>query len=53
MLIFLKSRLAALIQKQQNSVVEKYIVSKNPQTVADVEYWAKEYTRKQNQGWSI
>jgi hypothetical protein len=53
MLNFLKSRLAEISRKQQNSLVEKYIVSKNPQTVADVEHWAKEYTRKQNQGWSL
>lgn len=53
MLNFLKAYFNAAIQKQQISIIERYIESKNPQTVADIEYWAKEYTRNQNQGWSL
>lgn len=33
--------------------VDRYVASKNPQTVADVEHWEKEYTRKQGQGWTL
>lgn len=33
--------------------VDRYVASKNPQTVADVEHWEKEYTRKHTQGWSL
>lgn len=50
MLKFLKSLFDTA---QTSSVIEKYIASKNPLTVADVEHWEKEYTRKQNQGWSL
>jgi hypothetical protein len=46
-----------LTQKQfsisYNTEVDRYVASKNPQTVADVEHWEKEYSRKQSKGWSL
>jgi len=36
-----------------SSEVDRYVTSKNPQTVAEVEHWEKEYSRKQTQGWSL
>lgn len=31
------------------SELERYIVSKNPQTTHDVDYWTKQYDKKQNE----
>ena len=58
MLDFLTAYLVKPIMERQFSInhsteVDKYVASKNPQTVADVEYWEKEYSRKQNQGWTL
>lgn len=53
MLNFLKAYFNAAIQKQQSSIIERYISSKNPQTVADIEHWEKQYARKQQQGWVL
>lgn len=33
--------------------VDRYVASKHPQTVADVEHWEKEYSRKQQSGWTL
>lgn len=34
--------------------LETYIVSKNPQSTYDVEYWTNQYDKKQNEkGWSL
>lgn len=35
------------IQSSYKSELEKYIISKNPQTVYDVDYWTTQYDRKQ------
>ena len=32
------------------STIDAYIVSKNPTTAAEVDYWIKSYDLKQNQG---
>jgi hypothetical protein len=40
-------------ERLQQANIEHYVISKNPQSVADVEHWAQEYTRKQTQGWAI
>jgi hypothetical protein len=53
MLNFLKAYFDAAIQKQQSSIIEQYIASKNPLTVADVEHWEKQFSRTQNQGWVL
>ena len=37
---------------KQPSSLEAFIISKNPQDVADVEYWAKVYSHK-NGGWIV
>jgi len=37
----------------QSTEVDRYVASKNPQTIADVEHWEKEYSRKQNRGWAL
>lgn len=58
MLDFLTAYIVKPFAKKQfsinyNTEVDRYIASKNPLTVADVEHWEKEYTRKQNQGWAL
>ena len=36
------------------SELETYIVSKNPQSTYDVEYWTAQYDKKQNEkGWLV
>lgn len=36
------------------SELEAYIVSKNPQSTYDVEYWTNQYDKKQSQqGWTL
>lgn len=58
MLDFLTAYIIKPIAQKQflinySTEVDRYISSKNPQTVADVEHWEKEYSRKQNQGWVL
>jgi hypothetical protein len=36
----------------QKNAVEEFILSKHPQTAADVEHWARVYAQK-NGGWSV
>lgn len=31
--------------------IEKYILSKNPKTAADVEHWLQQYTYQNNRDW--
>jgi hypothetical protein len=41
------------ITTRQNDL-DRYITSKNPSSPAEVDHWAKEYTRKNSaQGWLI
>ena len=47
----IKKIMAALTPKPYNSF-DTFITSKNPQTAADVEYWARIYERK-NGGWIV
>jgi hypothetical protein len=35
------------ISSSYKSELEKYIISKNPQSVSDIEYWTTQYDRKQ------
>lgn len=35
-------------QYSYGSDIERYILSKNPQTLADVEYWQQKYHSKEN-----
>lgn len=35
------------------SELEAYIVSKNPQSTYDVEFWTKQFDKKQTQGWTL
>ena len=37
---------------KQPSSLEAFIISKNPQDIADVEHWAKIYSHK-NGGWIV
>lgn len=37
---------------RQNEL-DQFITSKNPTTPAEVDYWAKEYDRKQSTGWVL
>jgi 5S rRNA maturation endonuclease (ribonuclease M5) len=58
MLDFLTAYVIKPMTQKQFSVnygteVDRYVASKNPQTVADVEHWEKEYSRKQTQGWPL
>jgi hypothetical protein len=58
MLDFLTAFIIKPITQQQFSVkysteVDRYISSKKPQTVADVEHWEREYSRNQSKGWSL
>ena len=58
MLDFLTAYLVKPIMERQfsvnyNSEIDRYVASKNPQSIADVEHWEKEYARKQNQGWAL
>jgi hypothetical protein len=39
--------------KAPHNELDRYITSKNPSSPAEVDHWAKEYTRKANQGWFI
>lgn len=46
------------VEKPQtySSALEAYIVSKNPQTTYDVEYWTQEFDRSRNnniKGWAL
>lgn len=44
------------VEKPQTygSELEAYIVSKNPQTTYDVEYWTNQFDKKQNEkGWML
>lgn len=46
------------VEKPQtySSALETYIVSKNPQTTCDVEYWTQEFDRNRNRsikGWAL
>ena len=57
MLDFLTIYLVRPIMKKQfeytyETEIDQYISSKNPTTTAEVEYWEREYSRKQEkQGW--
>jgi len=58
MLDFLTAYIFKQTAKKQSSAygneVDRYIANKNPQTVADVEHWEKEYARKkQTRDWAI
>lgn len=33
--------------------IDRYVTSKNPKTVADVEHWEKQYSHKQLKGWAL
>lgn len=41
------------MQKQPTygSELEQYIVSKGPQSVAEIDHWTKQYDREQQRGW--
>ena len=36
---------------EQKSEIERYIISKNPQSAADVEFWARKYSERK--GYSL
>ena len=49
MLNTIKQLIAKLFEKQND--IEMFILSKNPQSPADVEHWARVYAQK-NGGWA-
>jgi hypothetical protein len=59
MLDFLTAYLVKPIMQRQfgytyKREVDQYISSKNPQTTSDVEYWEREFARKnKKQGWPL
>jgi 5S rRNA maturation endonuclease (ribonuclease M5) len=58
MLDFLTAYLVKPLMEKQfsynlNTEIDRYVASKNPQNIAEVEHWEKEYMRKQNRGWSL
>jgi len=58
MLNFITTYLVKPIVQRQFSInsfteIDRYINSKNPQTVAEVEHWEKQFSRKQKEGWPL
>ena len=50
---YLIKPLMRLDTSRQNEL-DRYIASKNPTTSSEVDYWAKEFDRRQtNQGWPL
>lgn len=46
--------LVKVTDKQYQNDLDRYISSKNPSNTAEVEYWQREYDKRQNQqGWLI
>ena len=52
----LKELLQGVITKSNNSyhsAVESYVLSKNPTSIGEVEYWIRQYDRKGGQGYGF
>lgn len=44
-------RLAEMFPKQDYQIkLERYLVSKNPQSISDVENWSRDFLRNSNKG---
>lgn len=55
MIVYIQKMFEQTEQPQTyGSELEAYIVSKNPQSTYDVEYWTNQFDRRQtNQGWPL
>jgi len=51
---FIKPLMNFQLETTKQNDLDRYIASKNPTTSAEVDYWAKEFDRRQeNQGWPL
>jgi hypothetical protein len=51
---FIKPLMNSQFNTNKQNELDRYISSKNPTTVAEVDHWTKEFDRKQtNQGWPL
>ena len=51
MLKKLKKLLQRVIASRQQSAIEKFIISRNPTSVAEVEYWSRVFDRTGGRGY--